>query len=158
MGPAVPDGLQIHRSDVWLILPARSRSRARHFAPSLRSLAAGWPLVGHYAAPLSSLEAVGRAYPREAARSATQRGRPCLPLGSGFAGCRHAARRQFCSEGRRHLINTSYARPAGPINRGLGRAAPGLPGRPYIPAFIFFFFGDYGHQLRNYLNRSFPPL
>jgi len=34
---------------------------------------------------------------------------------------------------------------------GLGRAAPGLPGRPYIPAFIFFFFGDYGHQLRNYL-------
>jgi len=100
--------------------------------------------------PLSSLEAVGRSYPRDAARSATQRGRPCLPLGSGFAGCRHAARRQFCSEGRLHLVNTSYARPAGP-QQGLGRAAPGLPGRPYIPAFIFFFFGDYGHQSRKNL-------
>ena len=86
-----------------------------------------------------------QAWPRSAAPHCS------LPLGSGFAGCRHAARRQFCSEGRRHLINTSYARPAGPINRGLGRAAPGLPGRPYIPAFIFFFFGDYGHQSRKNL-------
>ena len=60
-------------------------------------------------------------------------------------------RSQFCSEGRRPLINTSYARPAGPINVGLGPAAPGLPGRPYIPAFIFFFFGDYGNQSRKNL-------
>ena len=52
----------------------------RHYAPSLRSLAAGWPLVGHYAAPLSSFEAVGRSYPRDVvAGVATQRG-PALLL------------------------------------------------------------------------------
>jgi len=59
----------------------------RHFAPSLRSLAAGWPFAGHYAAPPSSLEAVGRAYPRDVvAGVATQRG-PALLLAarSGFA-------------------------------------------------------------------------
>jgi hypothetical protein len=102
--------------------------------------------------PLSSLEAVGRSYPRDVvAGVATQRG-PALLLAarSGFARL-GTTRLRSCSAGRLHLITTSNARPAGPINRGLGRAAPGLPGRPYIPAFIFFFFGDYGHQSRKNL-------
>ena len=162
MGPAVPDRLSVSRSNVWLILPARSRSRARHYAPSLRSLAAGWPLAGHYAAPQSPRSCRGRGHAARPRTAPLHRemphGRPrsaaahARRLEVGFAGCRHSAlRRQFCSEGRRHLIKTSYARPAGPINVGLGRAAPGLPGRPYIPAFIFFFFGDYGHQNRKNL-------
>ena len=80
-----------------------------------------------------------QAWPRSAAPHCS------LPLGSGFAGCRHIAlRRQFCSQGRLHLIVHLLARPGSP-------AAPGLPGRPYIPAFIFFFFGDYGHQRRKNL-------
>jgi len=94
--------------------------------------------------------------PREAARAATQRGRPCFPLGSEFAGCRHAARRQFCSQGRRHLINTSYARPAGP-QQGLGKAAPGLPeaGRT-APHLIFLLFFVLWPPIRNYLVSVLP--
>jgi len=137
----------------------------RHFAPSLRSLAAGWPLAGHYAAPLSSLEAVGRAYPRDVvAGVATQRGpalhcgvaaAPPLAARSGFARL-GTTRLRSCSAGRLHLITTSNARPAGPINVGLGAAAlrcrcappPGRNSGPYIPAFIFFLFLNYGHRGR----------
>ena len=80
-----------------------------------------------------------QAWPRSAAPHCS------LPLGRGFAGCRHIAlRRQFCSQGRLHLIVHLLARLC-------GTTAPGLPGRPYIPAFIFFFFGDYGHQSRKNL-------
>ncbi len=58
------------------------------------------------------LEKVGRSYPRDAARSATQRGRPCLPLGSGSAGLRHYAPSHLLPR-RPALINTPFARPAG---------------------------------------------
>ena len=123
-----------------LLLAAGSRSRARHYAPSLRSLAAGWPLVGHYAAPLPSLEAVGRAYPRDVvAGVATQRG-PALLLAarSGFARL-GTTRLRSCSAGRLHLITTSFCAASRPNKRGpwhgRSRAAKG---GPYSAEFNFF--------------------
>ena len=131
MGAVVPDRLSVPRNNVLLILPARSRSRARHCAPSLRSLAAGWPLAGHYAAPLS-LEAVGRSYPRDVvAGVATARPRT--------APCREKAVRRAAALTRLApapkevciLQLPPFARPAGPINVGLGAAAPVRLRRPY---------------------------
>ncbi|KAF0124723.1 MAG: hypothetical protein FD189_2275 [Elusimicrobia bacterium] len=81
-----------------------------------------------------------QAWPRSAAPHCS------LPLSSGFAGCRHGARRQFCSKGRLHLITTSYARLAGPITWALAQPLPGRNSGPYIPAFIFFLFLNYGHR------------
>ena len=123
----------------------------RHCAPSLRSLAAGWPLAGHYAAPLS-LEAVGRAYPRDVvAGVATQRG-PALLLAA-RSGCARlgTTRLRSCSAGRLHLITTSYARLAGPINVGLGAAAPGPQQRPVHPRIYFFLIFKLWPPIRTYL-------
>ena len=67
---------------------------------------------GNFISPAFPLEKVGRSYPRDAARSATQRGRPCLPLRRAFAGLRHYAPSHLLPRSPA-LINTPFARPAG---------------------------------------------
>jgi len=87
------------------------------------------------------------------------------PLRSGFAGCRHIAlRRQFCSQGRLHLINTSFCAASRTNKRGPwpGRTAvplrstPGLPGQAVHPRIYFFLFRGLWPPEQKEFNRGHP--